>query len=74
MAEIYPAREADTLGMSAALLAEGVGTQAAYVGGFSLIARTLLAEIAPGDTVVVMGAGDIDRLFGQICANHFTLS
>ncbi len=74
VADIYPARETDTLGMSAALLAQGVGKQAAYVGGLSEIARTLLAEIAPGDTVLVMGAGDIDRLFGQICANHFTLS
>ena len=74
VADIYPARETDTLGMSAALLAAGVGTHAAYVGGFPEIARTLLEEIAPGDTVLVMGAGDIDRLFGQICANHFTLS
>lgn len=74
VADIYPARETDTLGMSAALLASGVGKQAAYVGSFAEIARTLLAEIAPEDTVLVMGAGDIDRLFGQICANHFTLS
>ncbi len=74
VADIYPARETDTLGMSAALLAQGIGQKAAYVGGFSQIARALLARIAPGDTVLVMGAGDIDRLFGQICANHFTLS
>ena len=74
VADIYPARETDTLGMNAALLAQRIGQKAAYVGGFSQIARTLLAEIAPGDTVLVMGAGDIDRLFGQICANHFTLS
>ena len=74
VADIYPARETDTLGMSAALLAKGIGERACFVGGNANIARTLLAEIAPGDTVVVMGAGDIDRLFGQICANHFTLS
>ena len=74
VADIYPARETDTLGMSAALLAGSVGKQATYVGGFPEIARALLAEIAPGDTVLVMGAGDIDRLFVQICANHFTLS
>jgi len=74
VADIYPARERDTLGMSAALLADGVGAYATYVGGIPEIARTLLSEIAPGDTVVVMGAGDIDRLFAQICANHFTLS
>ena len=74
VADIYPARETDTLGMSAALLAQGIGKRACFVGGNAEIARTLLAEIAPGDTVLVMGAGDIDRLFGQICANHFTLS
>ena len=74
VADIYPARERDTLGMSAALLAKHIGAHAAYVGGFSEIAHTLFAEISPGDTVLVMGAGDVDRLFGQICANHFTLS
>ena len=74
LADIYPARETDTLGMSAALLAERIGGRARYVGGLSEIARTLCDEIAPGDTVVVMGAGDIDRLFAQISANHFTLS
>ena len=74
VADVYPARETDTLGMSADLLAKGIGERACFVGGNAQIARTLLAEIAPGDTVVVMGAGDIDRLFGQICANHFTLS
>ena len=74
VADIYPARETDTLGMSAALLANAIGTRAAYVGDLPEIARSLLAEITPGDTVLVMGAGDIDRLFGQICVNHFTLS
>ena len=74
VADIYPARETDTLGMSAALLADGIGAHACFADTFSEIARTLLSEIAPGDTVVVMGAGDIDRLFSQICANHFTLS
>ena len=74
VADIYPARERDTLGMSAALLAEHIGAHAAYVGGFAEIAHALSGEIAPADTVLVMGAGDVDRLFGQICANHFTLS
>lgn len=74
VADIYPARETDTQGMSAALLAQAVGAHAAFVGGLVQIARALDSELAPGDTVLVMGAGDIDRLFGQICANHFTLS
>ena len=74
VADIYPARETDMQGMSAAGLADGIGAHAAYVGGLAQIARTLLAEIAPGDTVLVMGAGDIDRLFAEFCAKHFTLS
>ena len=74
VADIYPARETDTQGMSAALLAQEIGECATFVGGFAKMAHALREEICPGDTVVVMGAGDIDRLFGQICANHFTLS
>ena len=74
VADIYPARETDTLGMSAKGLADAIGPHAAYIGDLSAIARTVIAECAPGDTLLVMGAGDIDRLFEQICANHFTLS
>ena len=74
VADIYPARETDTLGMSAALLAKEIGACAVFVGGLGEIARTLGEELSAGDTAVIMGAGDIDRLFGQICANHFTLS
>lgn len=74
VAEIYPARETDTLGMSAKRLADGIGAHAAFVGDFCEIAKTLSRELAPGDTLLVMGAGDVDRLFSQICSNHFTLS
>ncbi|MBQ2773529.1 MAG: UDP-N-acetylmuramate--L-alanine ligase [Clostridia bacterium] len=73
VADIYPARETDTLGMSAAGIAAGVGAHAAYVGGLSDITATLVRELAPGDLVVVMGAGDIDRIFGEFSKKHFTL-
>lgn len=73
VADIYPARETDTLGMSAAGLAAGTGEHAAYVGGLSDITATLARELAPGDLVVVMGAGDIDRIFGEFSKKHFTL-
>ena len=63
VADTYPARETDTLGMSAAKLAAGVGERAAYVGDLAAIAAALRRELREGDTLVVMGAGDIDRIF-----------
>lgn len=73
VADIYPARETDTRGMSAALLAAGIGENAAYVGGFSAIAAALAAELAPTDLLLVMGAGDIGGLFREFSKKHFTL-
>jgi UDP-N-acetylmuramate-alanine ligase len=37
------------------------------------IASTLSREVRPGDLVVVMGAGDIDRIFAEFSPEHFTL-
>ncbi len=71
--DIYPARETDTLGMSGALLAKRIGERGVYVGDIAATARALCEELATGDTVVVMGAGDIDRIFAEISPNHFTL-
>ena len=73
LADIYAAREADTLGMSAARLAAAVGKTASYVGGMTEIAAALAAELKPGDLLVVMGAGNIDRLFREFSKKHFTL-
>ena len=74
LTDIYPAREKDTLGMSAAALAEAIGDKARCVAALAEIPPLLKTQTTPGDTLLVMGAGNIDRLFGQICANHFTLS
>lgn len=63
VADIYPARETDTLGMSAAKLAAGVGPRAAYVGDLAAIAAALRQELTAGDTLLLMGAGDVDRIF-----------
>ena len=73
VAEIYPARETETRGMSAARLAAGIGDIAVAPGSMAARAAALLAELAPGDLAVVMGAGDIDRLFGEFSEKHFTL-
>jgi UDP-N-acetylmuramate--alanine ligase len=65
VADIYPARETETLGMSGALLADSVGEKAAYVGDIPAIAEALKSELRPGDLLLVMGAGDIDRIFAE---------
>ena len=73
IADIYAAREQNTLGMSAARLAHGVGDRASYAGGLSDTAAALTKELMPGDILVVMGAGDIDSIFGEFSKKHFTL-
>ncbi|MBQ3483155.1 MAG: UDP-N-acetylmuramate--L-alanine ligase [Clostridia bacterium] len=70
---IYAAREAPIEGVTAAALAADVGAQASYVGGLSAIADTLTHELAAGDLLLVMGAGDIDLLFREFSGKHFTI-
>lgn len=72
VADIYPARETDTLGQSGERLAAAVGEKASYVGGIPAIAAALKRELAPGDLLLVMGAGDIDRIFAEFSAGLFT--
>ena len=73
IAPIYAARETDTRGMHAAALAAGVGEKASAPGELPAIAAMLLTELMPGDMAVIMGAGDIDRIFGEFSGKHFTL-
>lgn len=65
VADIYPARETDTLGVTPELLAEkikgGVATH-----GFFEIAKRLKSELKEGDIAVVMGAGDIWHVFDYL--------
>lgn len=60
-ADIYPARETDTLGMSGSLLAKST-ENGIYLGGFEQIAEYIKNTVREDDIVVVMGAGDINRL------------
>ena len=62
-ADIYPARETDTLGMSSALLARCTGEKAKYPGRLQDIAYYLARELREGDALVVMGAGNIFNLY-----------
>lgn len=62
LADIYAARETDTLGISSADLAEEVkklGTDAHYFPRFKEIEIFLKEHCAPGDLLITMGAGDI---------------
>ncbi len=64
LADIYAARESDTLGVSSELLAEKIGRGAVAVDSFREGAELISREIRTGDAVVVMGAGDIYKIFG----------
>lgn len=68
IADVYPARETDTLGMSASVIAKEIGENAVPVSGYKEIATYLLTTCRKQDTVLVMGAGDIFRIF-----DHLTL-
>ena len=65
LADIYPARETDTLGMSSQLLQEKIqnlGTKAYYFPTFDEIENFLLENCINGDLLITMGAGDIVKI------------
>lgn len=66
VADIYSARETDTLGMSAEALAQAIGENAVAVGSFEKIANELKHTLRNGDLLVVMGAGDIYKVFDYL--------
>ncbi len=71
IAPIFAARERDTGEVSAARLAAAIGKKAAALS-LKTIAAELSDTVRAGDTVVVMGAGDVGRLFGEFSAKDFT--
>ena len=65
LADIYAARETDTLGVSSEQLCQAVnnnGTKSDYFGSFDEIENFLLQNISPGDLLITMGAGDIVKV------------
>ena len=64
--DIYSARETDTLGVSAELIAKMVGKKAVYTGSFEATAKAILNDIRENDTVIIMGAGDIYKVFDYL--------
>ncbi len=72
LADIYPARETDTLGVSSRDIAELIrqaGGDAHYIPTFDEIETWLLENLDAGDLCITMGAGDIvkvgERLLGK---------
>ncbi len=63
VSKIYAARETDTLGVSASMLAKAVGDKAIGEEDIQKTARLLEKELSEGDVAVVMGAGDIYKIF-----------
>lgn len=66
MTDIYAAREANTMGVHSQKLAEAVGKQAVYADSLPSAVDILKQEVRPHDVIVVMGAGDIYRLFALL--------
>ena len=72
LADIYAARETDTLGISSEDLMKEIikrGTDCHYFHSFSEIEIFLLQNCNPGDVLITMGAGDVlrvgEELLGQ---------
>ena len=72
LADIYAARETDTLGVSSALLCQEIrdlGTDCHYFPSFEEIEKFILENCIPGDLLITMGAGNVvnigEDLLGQ---------
>ena len=61
--DTYAARESPEDGVGSRALAEGIGDGALYLPTPEVAALWLAHRLAPGDTVVVMGAGDVSARF-----------
>lgn len=61
-ADIYAARETDTLGVSSKLLADMAGENALYIDSFEAIADYLRQNAETGDLILTMGAGDVNKI------------
>ncbi len=65
LTDIYAARETDTCGVSSELLAKATGVRATACHSFSDVADLLGSEVSAADAVVIMGAGDVYKIFDE---------
>ena len=63
LVDIYAAREKDSRGISSAKLASRIGAHAQYVSEYAKVVELLAEQVCERDAIVVMGAGDVYRLF-----------
>lgn len=61
--DIYAAREQNEWGVSSAILAERIGERAVYGGSPEACAALLSREAGEDDVAVIMGAGDIYKIY-----------
>ena len=66
IAPIFPAREENLWGVSQYSLADAVTGGAVPCASFEDCAQKLTDMAKIGDTIIVMGAGDVDKVFGMI--------
>ena len=72
LADIYAARETDTLGISSEDLKEKIaelGTSCEYFPTFDEIENFLLENCTQGDLLITMGAGDVVNIGEQLLGN-----
>jgi UDP-N-acetylmuramate--alanine ligase len=65
LADIYAARETDTLGVSSQMLAEKIqemGVPAHYLGDFEKIEEFLYTHCLHDELLITMGAGDVVKI------------
>lgn len=66
LADIYAAREENIYGISSEKLAAIVGDKAVYGGDLDSIAEIIKKTAKPDDMIIVMGAGDIFKVFPKL--------
>ena len=64
--DIYAACEQNIYGVTSQTLADRVGSTALYCGSFTATANTIMREAQNGDLVIVMGAGDVYKVFDDL--------
>jgi len=70
--DIYAARERDTLGMSGATLVERMDARKTqYAPTLQQAAARLRAELQAGDVLVALGAGDVNRIAGELVQDDY---
>lgn len=72
LADIYAARETDTLGISSKDLARKIEEQGAsvhYLGNFDEIEKYALEHCQEGDILITMGAGDVVKIGEDLLEN-----